>query len=65
MVLEATTPGATITSYSWTQTAGPAVSLTGANTVTPTFVAPTVTAQTELAFSLTVTDSIGQVTLTL
>jgi hypothetical protein len=41
-----TTPGATITGYSWTQTAGPAVSLIGANTVTPTFVAPTITSQT-------------------
>jgi K319-like protein len=57
----ATTLGATITGYSWTQTAGPAVSLTGANTVTPTFLAPTVTAQTELTFSLTVTDSNGQI----
>jgi hypothetical protein len=57
----ATTPGATITGYSWTQTAGPAVSLTGANTVTPTFIAPTLTAKTGLTFSLTVTDSNGQV----
>ena len=57
----ATTPGATITGYSWTQTAGPAVSLSGANTVTPTFIAPTLTAQTVLTFSLTVTDSNGQV----
>jgi len=58
----ATTPAATITGYSWTQTTGPAVSLTGANTATPTFIAPTnVTAQTELTFSLAVTDSNGQV----
>ncbi|HZC21472.1 MAG TPA: hypothetical protein VE223_07485 [Nitrososphaeraceae archaeon] len=57
----ATTPGATITGYSWTQTAGPAVSLNAANTVTPTFIAPTVTTQTVLIFSLTVTDSNGQV----
>lgn len=58
----ATTPGATVTVYSWTQTAGPAVSLSRANTVTPTFIAPTVTTtQSVLIFSLTVTDSNGQV----
>jgi K319-like protein len=57
----ATTPGATVTGYSWTQTAGPAVSLSGANTVTSTFIAPTVTTQSVLIFSLTVTDSNGQV----
>src|SRR5918911_342042 len=57
----ATTLGSTITGYSWTQTAGPAVSLSGANTVTPTFIAPAVTTKTVLIFSLTVTDSNGQV----
>jgi hypothetical protein len=43
--------------YTWTQTAGaPTVTLTGANTANPTFTAPTVAANTELTFSLTVTD---------
>ncbi len=51
--------GGTIVSYSWTQTSGTPVSLTGANTVTPTFTAPTVA--TSLVFSLTVTDSTGAV----
>ena len=39
----------------------PTVSLTGANTATPTFQAPIVVNQTPLVFSLTVTDSLGQV----
>jgi MYXO-CTERM domain-containing protein len=43
-------------SYSWTQTLGPAVTLTGANTAQPTFTAPSVTADTVLRFSLTVSD---------
>jgi hypothetical protein len=51
--------GATIVSYSWVQTSGPAVSLTGANTARPTFTAPTVS--TTLGFTLTVTDSRGAV----
>ena len=53
---------ATIISYAWTQVSGTTVSLNGANTITPTFVAPTITNTTSiLSFSLTVTDSIGQV----
>jgi hypothetical protein len=55
----ATNAGATIVSYSWVQTSGTPVSLTGANTATPTFTAPTVA--TSLTFSLTVTDSTGAV----
>jgi PKD domain len=51
--------GGTIVSYSWVQTSGTPVSLTGANTATPTFTAPTAT--TSLVFSLTVTDSNGAV----
>jgi hypothetical protein len=50
---------ATIISYAWTQVSGTTVSLNGANTVTPTFIAPTV--ETSLVFSLTVTDSTGAV----
>jgi hypothetical protein len=43
-----------ITGFSWVQTAGPSVTLTGANTKTPTFTAPTVAADTTLTFELTV-----------
>ena len=45
--------------YSWTQTAGPAVTLTGATTAAPTFTAPTInwpTTATTLTFQLTVSD---------
>jgi PKD repeat protein len=47
--------GGTLT-YQWTQTAGPAVTLTGANTATPSFVSPTRTTAT-FTFQLTVTDN--------
>ncbi len=47
--------GTTLT-YAWTQTAGPVVTLSGANTASPTFTAPQVTANTVLTFSLTVSD---------
>ncbi len=44
----------------WTQTGGtPSVALTGANTVTASFTAPNVTANTDLTFRLTVTDGGG------
>jgi len=49
----------TIASYLWTQTAGPAVALVNANGATSTFTAPQVTADTVLAFQLTVTDNNG------
>ena len=49
----------TIASYSWVQTAGPTVTLTGATTATPTFTAPSVTKDTTLTFKLTVTDNDG------
>lgn len=42
--------------YTWTQTAGTPVALTGANTASPTFTAPGVTTTTALTFNLTVTD---------
>ena len=49
----------TIVSYAWTQTDGDTVTLTGANTATPTFTAPsTISAQT-LTFELTTTDDDG------
>ncbi len=49
--------------FAWTQTSGPAVTLTGAETLTPSFTAPIVTAggdplaRETLKFNLTVTDS--------
>jgi large repetitive protein len=41
--------------YAWTQQGTPAVTLSGANTATPSFTAPSVTATTVLHFTLTVT----------
>lgn len=55
----------TIASYSWTQTAGTSVTLTGANTASPTFTAPDVGPEGEtLTFSLTVTDDDGATSTT-
>jgi PKD domain len=52
--------GGTITSYRWQQILGsPVVTLSGANTATPTFIAPTTLTDTTLTFQLTVTDSDG------
>jgi len=50
----------TISSYSWTQTAGTAVTLSGASTVNPTFQAPASVAGGTLTFSLSVTDNSGE-----
>jgi hypothetical protein len=50
-------PGNTLT-YSWVQTAGePIVTLNGADTANPTFVAPTLSADTKLTFGLKITDN--------
>jgi Peptidase C10 family/K319L-like, PKD domain len=49
--------GAGIQSYAWTQTGGPAVSLSDPTSATPSFVAPAVDAQTELTFQLRATDA--------
>ena len=49
----------TIVAYSWVQTAGPTVALTGASTVMPNFTAPAVATNTVLTFQLTVTDNDG------
>lgn len=46
--------------YSWTQESGPGVTLGSAKTETATFVAPAVTADTDLLFRLTVTDDRGE-----
>lgn len=45
-------------SYQWTQTAGPAISLSGATSTTPSFTAPG--AMANLVFRLTVTDTFDQ-----
>ncbi|HUP91257.1 MAG TPA: PKD domain-containing protein, partial [Solimonas sp.] len=52
-------PDGTIASFAWSQTGGPAVVLTGANTATATFTTPTVAANTDLTFQLLVTDNAG------
>lgn len=49
----------TITVYSWVQTAGPAVALNNALSVTPDFIAPSVSGGVDLVLQLTVTDSRG------
>ena len=46
-------------SYSWIQTSGPAVTLNNADTSTPTFTAPNVSADSMLQFLLTVKDNRG------
>lgn len=48
--------------YAWTQTSGPLVVLSGADTATATFTAPEVSLATPLAFELEVTDAAGQST---
>ncbi|MEO0998101.1 MAG: PKD domain-containing protein, partial [Pseudomonadota bacterium] len=48
-----------VATYAWTQTAGTAVSLSGADQATATFTAPAVAAAEDLTFSLTVTDDDG------
>ncbi|MGB7953687.1 MAG: hypothetical protein WCF23_06875 [Candidatus Nitrosopolaris sp.] len=45
--------------YSWVQTSGITVALSGASTATPTFIAPSISFGTTLTFTLTVTNSAG------
>lgn len=45
--------------FGWTQTAGPTVTLSDNTEASPTFTAPTVTIDTVLIFTLTVTDNDG------
>ncbi|MDX1489427.1 MAG: CFI-box-CTERM domain-containing protein, partial [Acidiferrobacterales bacterium] len=52
-------PQTTIVAYRWTQTAGPSVTLSGANTATPSFTAPSGATGTPLTFELTVIDRCG------
>jgi len=54
-----TDPDGNITSYSWMQTDGPAITLSSSWAAEPTFIAPSVSSDTELKFSLTVTDDKG------
>lgn len=56
---QSSAPGGTITQYLWTRTAGPAVTLNGATTATPTFTAPAVSVNTALTFQLRVTNDAG------
>ena len=45
-------------SFAWTQTGGPAAVLTGANTATPSFIAPDVAAPTSVSFTVVVTNTV-------
>jgi hypothetical protein len=49
----------TIATFAWTQTTGMAVTMTGASTSQPTFVAPASPSTSTLTFSLVVTDNRG------
>jgi uncharacterized protein len=51
--------GGSATSVSWGQIGGTPVTLTGANTLTPSFVAPAVASSTPLEFTLTAVDAKG------
>ena len=57
-------PDGSITSYSWRQIAGPAAKLSRSNTMNPSFIAPNVSADTQLRFALTVTDNKGVTSIT-
>jgi len=54
-----TDPDGDTLTFAWTQTAGPAVTLVGASSASPNFVAPDVTTDTVLSFQLTVMDGNG------
>ena len=51
--------GFTPLTYSWTQTSGTSITLSNPTSVTPSFVAPTVNADTTITFQLVVTNSKG------
>ena len=55
----ATDVDGTIASYSWTQTAGSAVTLASAESASATFTAPDISETEQLTFQLTVTDNDG------
>jgi hypothetical protein len=48
-----------ISSYAWKQTAGPTVTLSNGTTSTASFMAPAVTANTTVSFSVLITDALG------
>jgi hypothetical protein len=60
VTLNATGSAGPITSYAWTHDGGAALTLVGANTANPTFVAPSSFAPSVLTFSLTVAGAFGQ-----
>jgi hypothetical protein len=65
--VEATDANATdVLTYTWTQTAGPSATMTGGDTATPSFVAPSFDSatgsDTELEFNVVVSDGIDSVT---
>lgn len=51
--------GTELSAYAWKQTSGPALALSGANSVTAQFKAPSVAQATSYGLTLTVTDSAG------
>jgi probable HAF family extracellular repeat protein len=55
----ATDPDGSVAAVRWLQVAGPAVTLSGSTTLSPTFAAPRVSTTTTLSFELTVTDADG------
>ncbi|MAE01835.1 MAG: peptidase, partial [Pseudoalteromonas sp.] len=56
---DATDSDGSITSYTWSQTAGGDLGLSGKSSETLTFTAPTVTSSTTMSFEVTVTDNDG------
>lgn len=62
VILESSATGSAPLSFAWTQTAGPAVTLSDPTAATPTFTAPTVTTAVTLTFVLTVSNSAGSST---
>jgi hypothetical protein len=52
-------PDGSVASYTWSQTAGPAVTLSSTTAAQPTFTAPSPAAATTLTFQLRVTDNRG------
>src|SRR5581483_5974947 len=56
--VSASDPDGDSLTYSWTQTAGPAIALSDMHTINPTFSAPAVTADTVLTFQLSVSDGV-------
>ncbi len=64
-----TDPEGQALTYTWVQTSGPAVTLSDANAVSPTFTAPDLLANTDVTFQLTASDgttnSVDSVTITI